>query len=203
MLTQRGSVLATRNEAVRLYPPIMTSSPRKVPNDSPGVHTGSLYVLPCVLTPRSLTLTDARRTAQIPPARDVVPHPALRAAPRPAKLLLPGLLLARALARRVWPACARRRARASSARWLSALPLPVQVRVRIQVRVRDDAAPDLHTARPSSRKRHCSGTQAPRARVQTQRGRVPRVLAWSAELCGQGSGHAGDAHGRHCACAAV
>ncbi|TFK79340.1 high nitrogen upregulated cytochrome P450 monooxygenase 2, partial [Polyporus arcularius HHB13444] len=33
-------------EAVRLYPPIMTSSPRKVPQESSGVHAGSLYLPP-------------------------------------------------------------------------------------------------------------------------------------------------------------
>ncbi|TFK81542.1 high nitrogen upregulated cytochrome P450 monooxygenase 2 [Polyporus arcularius HHB13444] len=33
-------------EAIRLYPPVMTSSPRKVPQDSPGVHAGSLYLSP-------------------------------------------------------------------------------------------------------------------------------------------------------------
>ncbi|KAI0682151.1 high nitrogen upregulated cytochrome P450 monooxygenase 2 [Cerioporus squamosus] len=37
---------AVIHEAIRLYPPILTSSPRKVPQSSPGVHAGSLYLPP-------------------------------------------------------------------------------------------------------------------------------------------------------------
>ncbi|KAI0687111.1 high nitrogen upregulated cytochrome P450 monooxygenase 2 [Cerioporus squamosus] len=37
---------AVIHEAIRLYPPILTSSPRKVPQSSPGVHARSLYLPP-------------------------------------------------------------------------------------------------------------------------------------------------------------
>ncbi|RPD52782.1 cytochrome P450 [Lentinus tigrinus ALCF2SS1-7] len=37
---------AAINEALRLFPPVMTSSPRKVPAHGPGVHAGSLYITP-------------------------------------------------------------------------------------------------------------------------------------------------------------
>ncbi|RPD68207.1 high nitrogen upregulated cytochrome P450 monooxygenase 2 [Lentinus tigrinus ALCF2SS1-7] len=53
---------AVIHEATRLYPPIMTSSPRKVPNDASGVAIGSLYLPPgtSILIPPFSLHRDAR-----------------------------------------------------------------------------------------------------------------------------------------------